>query len=856
MVYNLITELFVKIKDALGNTATVSDVGDGKKGIDVSIHGASVLQLGNLTGNSPVSVVNGFGSVLSPEVNISVSDAKADGITKGVSSFVSNDFKDSAGVISINYLSGQSASSTQKGLLTPGDWTNFNNKFDAPSRGNLVGITPIAVSNGTNSVFGSGSNITVADATTSQKGAVQLSNVISGSSEIKAVTEKALSDGLATKEPVIVKGNLSATSPLSQTGGNGAVIGAGVSLNIQDASISQKGAVQLSNSYSGTLQNLATTEKALSDGLTTKEPVIVKGNLTSVNNKIGLTGGTGAVIGAGTALTLNEGNIVHQNISGAGTNNHANLDLHLASISNPHSTTAVQVGLGNVTNDAQVKKRVSSTPGNVPTWNGITGDALNDGYGVETALVGGAGNLVRADAIKAYVDNVVAASDAMVYKGIIDCSGNPNYPLANAGWTYKISVAGKIGGASGLNVEIGDMIICLVDTTPAGNQATVGTAWNIIQANLDGAVIGPVASINNRIAAFNGATGKSILDSGYLAQDASTTQKGFTQLSNLYNGISQVLSVTEKALSDGLATKEPIVTKGNLSANSPLSQTGGVGAIIGTGVSLNIQDASTTQKGATQLSNLYNGTSQILSTTEKALNDGLATKEPTVTKGNLTAASNKIVLAGSTTGALIGAGASVDIVEANLTLNNLGGILSISKGGTGQITANASLNALLPSQAGQNSKVLQTDGINTSWVSPSGGGAVSNRCRVERTLVQSIPNSTDTKISYNSVTFDSSTEWDTVNFRFVAKNSGYYQINTSYTWAASTASTTTWLGLYKNGVSYSYVYGYKVVNKVSGVSLSDIAYLAVGDNIEIWVWQDAGSAKNIAYANLSIHRLS
>ena len=45
------------------------------------------------------------------------------------------------------------------------------------------------------------------------------------------------------------------------------------------------------------------------------------------------------------------------------------------------------------------------------------GNALNDGYGVETTLTGGAGNLARADAIKTYVDNIVGASDAMVFKG-------------------------------------------------------------------------------------------------------------------------------------------------------------------------------------------------------------------------------------------------------------------------------------------------------------------------------------------------------------------------------------------------------------------------------------------------------
>jgi hypothetical protein len=41
--------------------------------------------------------------------------------------------------------------------------------------------------------------------------------------------------------------------------------------------------------------------------------------------------------------------------------------------------------------------------------------------------------------------------------------------------------------------------------------------------------------------------------------------------------------------------------------------------------------------------------------------------------------------------------------------------LTIANGGTGQTTANAAINALLPSQATQSGKYLTTDGTNTSW---------------------------------------------------------------------------------------------------------------------------------------------
>lgn len=47
----------------------------------------------------------------------------------------------------------------------------------------------------------------------------------------------------------------------------------------------------------------------------------------------------------------------------------------------------------------------------------------------------------------------------------------------------------------------------------------------------------------------------------------------------------------------------------------------------------------------------------------------------------------------------------------------LGTPLPITSGGTGQTTANAALNALLPVQASANGKVLSSDGTNTSWTS-------------------------------------------------------------------------------------------------------------------------------------------
>lgn len=253
------------------------------------------------------------------------------------------------------------------------------------------------------------------------------------------------------------------------------------------------------------------------------------------------------------------------------TSSVANIDLAVAHkdvvIGNPHSVTKTEVGLGNVDNkseatiitdvkadadvsDAITKKHAQGTDQGLDTGgaNAVTAAQAKAGYthsgvvtgnphsvnktdislgnvdnvqqmplsylDIDTALAANSDSKVASQkAVKTYIDLLLAANDAMVYKGAVNCSGNPNYPAADAGHTYRVSVAGKIGGASGINVEIGDFLVCNTDNTASGDQATVGAYWNIIQSNLDGAVIGCASAVDSNLVAFDGATGKLIKDS-------------------------------------------------------------------------------------------------------------------------------------------------------------------------------------------------------------------------------------------------------------------------------------------------------------------------------------------------------
>jgi hypothetical protein len=134
--------------------------------------------------------------------------------------------------------------------------------------------------------------------------------------------------------------------------------------------------------------------------------------------------------------------------------------------------------------------------------------------------------------------------DALVYKGVINCSANPNYPAADAGDTYKISVAGKIGGASGKVVQVGDLVLCCVDSSATGDEAAVGANWDVVQTNIDGAVSGPATSTDGHIPLFDGTTGKLIKDSIY------SLQPGDAGAFYILNGTNSFLIDDSKHLSD------------------------------------------------------------------------------------------------------------------------------------------------------------------------------------------------------------------------------------------------------------------------------------------------------------------
>ncbi|MEO7049876.1 MAG: hypothetical protein ABI091_31520, partial [Ferruginibacter sp.] len=100
------------------------------------------------------------GGNLSSNRSLSIDDAAADGSTKGAATFNSSDFNSATGLISLDYVNGQTATSGGNGFLSATDWVSFNNKlssvdttdianFSTKVRSLFSATAPVTYNNGT-----------------------------------------------------------------------------------------------------------------------------------------------------------------------------------------------------------------------------------------------------------------------------------------------------------------------------------------------------------------------------------------------------------------------------------------------------------------------------------------------------------------------------------------------------------------------------------------------------------------------------------------------------------------------------------------------------------------------------------
>jgi len=324
-------------------------------------------------------------------------------------------------------------------------------------------------------------------------------------------------------------------------------------------------------------------------------------------------------------------------------------------------------------------------------------------------------------ATKGYVDGLI--SSPLSFKSSTDCSSNPNYPSATKGDLYLVSVAGKIGGASGIAVEIGDMYLA-ISTNVGGTQASVGSHWTLIEHNLQGALLAAnnlldVASASAALANLGGQTAHASLTaiSGLLPtnddilqyKSGGWTNRTIAQIkTDLAYGTMSSQDANAVSISGGTVNGAAVTGLSNPSASGDAANKAYVdAAVIGLGVFQSNIDCSANpnypaaSKGWQYYVNVA-GRIGGVSGPVVEVGDVIQAKANSSAGDHATVGGNWLVLQGNLVGAVRGSNNGTDFASASTTLANLGGQ-----------AASAALNAVVAAGISTANQIWYSTGANT-----------------------------------------------------------------------------------------------------------------------------------------------
>ncbi len=147
----------------------------------------------------------------------------------------------------------------------------------------------------------------------------------------------------------------------------------------------------------------------------------------------------------------------------------------------------------------------------------------------------------------------------------------------------------------------------------------------------------------------------------------------------------------------------------------------------------------------------------------------------------------------------------------------------------------------MPAADGAAGEVLTAAGDGTtSWA--SAGGSTKSIVSATMSSSQAISVNMDTKIQFNATSFDTKNEFDTVNNRFVASNTGYYRVNTVLFMSVSTPDSSVGVSISVNGTRIKEKFTY--TDEDTYANIDGIIALNVTDYVEIFVFFTGGGGAN------------
>ncbi|MFT3932332.1 MAG: hypothetical protein QM726_01855 [Chitinophagaceae bacterium] len=581
----------------------------------------SVKTRGLFSGTAPITFNNATGAIgitqASATTNGYLSSADWNTFNNKAGAFTTGNLTETgSGILTITGGTGavagsgttiqvKQANTSQNGFLSSTDWNTFNNKLSTIDTTNISNFS-VKV----RSLHSAGTGLTYNTAT----GAFANAGVLSVNGNTGALT---MDTGYISNFSVKTRGLFSGTAPITFNSATGAI-------GITQASSTTNG--YLSSADWNTFNN--------------KAGAFTTGNLTETGSGIlTITGGTGAVAGSGTTIQVKQANTSQSGFLSStdwNTFNNKLSTIDTTNISNfsvkVRSLHAAGIGLSYNTSTG-----VFSNTG-VLSLNGNTG-ALTMDTGYISSFSVKTRSLFAGTAPITYSNGTI---------GITQASASTNGYLSSADWNTFNNKAGAF--TTGNLTETGSGILTITGGTGAvaGSGTTIqvkqantsqngflsSTDWNTFNNKLSTVDTGNISNFsvkvrslhsagtgltynaatgafaNAGVLSVNGNTGALTIDTGYISNFSVKTKSLFSGTAPItFNGATGAIGITQaSATTNGYLSsadwntfnnKAGAFTTGNLTeiGSGILTITGGTGAVAGSGTTIQVKQATTSQSG-------------------------------------------------------------------------------------------------------------------------------------------------------------------------------------------------------------------------------------------------------------------